>query len=386
MRRTLAFAGLLLALPAASARASRLETWTVDSRWVNPQAIRFNGPLDRPRALRVNVWLPDSYDGSHRFPVLYLLHGHGDAYDTWADPEKGDVARVARTLRAIIVMPEGARGWYTDWWNGGRRGAPGWERFYLEELVPLVEHRLRIRRGRRWRAIAGLSMGGEGAALLAAQRPGYFGSVASFSGPLSIQRPEWPTLFDTQGERHGDVFGDPAAQRFYWTGHNPTALVGNLRYTRAFVAVGDGTTTRPEEQGNAFGAGAEVVLARQAEDFVGAARRAGVALTYRPQQGIHDWPYWRRHLGQAIKWGLFRPVPESPARWTYRTVAQRGEAWGLRYRFDRPPVELVRFRRDGSTLTATGSGRVRIRAAGMKSLRVTLPFKRALRFKRAGPH
>ena len=49
--------------------------------------------------------------------------------------------------RAIVVMPEGATGFYTNWWNGGRRGAPGWERFFIDELVPLVERRFRVAPG-----------------------------------------------------------------------------------------------------------------------------------------------------------------------------------------------------------------------------------------------
>ena len=56
--------------------------------------------------------------------MLYLLHGHGDSYDDWAS-SKGQVAQIAKDLGALIVMPEGARGWYADWWNGGRRGGPG---------------------------------------------------------------------------------------------------------------------------------------------------------------------------------------------------------------------------------------------------------------------
>src|SRR3954470_21067496 len=233
MRRALVpLAALVaLALP-APAFAARIETWTTQSRYVDPAKVQFNGP-PRPAALRVNVFIPDGYDGKKSFPVLYLLHGHGDSYDDWAG--KGQVAQIAKDLGALIVMPEGARGWYTDWWNGGGGGAPGWEWYHPDELIPLVERRLRIRPGRRWHAIDGLSMGGEGSIYYASQRPGYFGSGASFSGAISLQRPEWPAAFDTQGERHEDVYGDPDAQAFYWTGHNPTALVDNLRATRVFV-------------------------------------------------------------------------------------------------------------------------------------------------------
>jgi S-formylglutathione hydrolase FrmB len=376
MRRGLVplFALVALALP-APALAGRIETWTTQSRYVDPAKVQFNGP-PRPAALRVNVFIPDGYDGKRAFPVLYLLHGHGDSYDDWAG--KGQVAQIAKDLDALIVMPEGARGWYTDWWNGGRRGTPAWERYHLDELIPLVERRLTIRSGRRWHAIAGLSMGGEGAMYYASQRPGYFGSAASFSGAISIQRPEWPSGFDTQGEKHQDVFGDPEAQGFYWTGHNPTALTRNLAHTNLFVAVGDGTPGSPGEVTNYFGAVAEADLRQHAEDFVAAARSNGVPVTYRPQQGIHDWPYWRRHLAQAIDWGMFRAVDERPAAWTFQTVSRAGRMWDLDYSFERDPDALETFTRKGATLSATGSGRVRITTEEGCRLTATLPFSEAM--------
>ena len=224
-------------------------------------------------------------------------------------------------------------------------------------------------------AIAGLSMGGEGAAYLAEQLPGYFGSVAIFSGVLSLQRPEWPQGMSTQGEDSSDVFGDPDAQRFYWTGHNPTALVDNLRYTRVFVTVGDGTTTRSDELTNWFGALAEAELRRHADDFVAAARKAGVDVTYQPRDGVHDWPYWREHLAAALRWGFFKSVRALATKWSYATVSQHGRAWDMRFDFDRPPGSLMTFRRDGRTIAATGSGTATLRFAGRRcALRVTLPF------------
>jgi S-formylglutathione hydrolase FrmB len=370
VRRLLATAGLallVLVLGTAPAAASRLETWTTQSRFVDPSKVQFNGPPpggpELAPGLRVNVLLPDGFDRNRRYPVLYLLHGHGDRFDFWANPERGDVAEVAKGFTGIIVMPEGARGWYTNWWNDGARGSPAWERYHLDELIPLVQRRLPIRRARRWHAIAGLSMGGEGALFYASQRPGYFGSAASFSGPIAIQRPEWPIGFDTQGESHADVFGDPDAQRFYWSGHNPTALAANLRQTRVFVTVGDGVPdpTVPEEAGNQFGQVAEAELHQHAEDFVATARAAGVDVTYHPRQGIHDWRYWRAHLADAIDWGLFRPVPAAPSLWGYETVAAFGDAWGLRYAFKPAPEGVERFSLDGGRrLRGFGTGQVTI--------------------------
>ena len=368
----------LLALP-SGAEAAELQTWETHSQHVDPAKEAFNSPPPgapaRPNALRVNVLLPDGYDGTRRFPVLYLLHGHGDTYDHWANAQRGDAARIAAGLGAIVVMPEGARGWYANWWKGGARADPAWERYHLEELIPLVEERLRIRPGRRWHSIAGLSMGGLGALHYASQRPGYFGSAASFSGAISIQRPEWPAGFDTQGERHQDVYGDPEANAFYWAGHNPTALVENLVHTRVYVTVGDGT---PLESDNAFGAVAEAELRQHADDFAAAARAAGVPLTYAPRDGIHDWPYWREHLAAAIEWGFFAEVPESPPRWTYETVSRSGSAWALDFGFDQAPGELITFSRDANVLRATGSGRVTIATGQGCELDFAVPFEQAL--------
>ncbi|HEX8065374.1 MAG TPA: alpha/beta hydrolase family protein [Thermoleophilaceae bacterium] len=381
MRRLLAVplaavAALALAAPAS---ASRLVTLTTSSRYVDPAAVPFNGPPpdtpERPNALRANVLLPDGYSKRHRYPVLYLLHGHGDAYDHWANPKRGNVAEIAKGFPGIVVMPEGARGWYVNWWSDGTR-KPGWESYHLDELTRLVERRFRVRPGRRWHAIAGLSMGGLGAMFYATQRPGYFGSAASFSGPLSIQRdPDGPLVYDSQGEPHEQVLGDPVAQRFYWTGHNPTALVESLRYTRLYVTVGDGTPAAdPDQVRNTFGQVAEAALRQHAEDFVAAARALSLDVTYRPRQGIHDWPYWREHLADALRWGFFAPVAESPRSWRFSTVARWSEAWGFRVFMPKAPGELVTIERDGDVLRGTGSGLARIRTPGGRRIVRQLPF------------
>lgn len=387
MRRFLTavlLAGAVLLVPVAPASAARVVTWLTSSRFVDPATQRFNSPppgvSPRPNALRVDVLLPDGYTRHRRYAVLYLLHGHGDSFDSWVNPRLGDLLHVARGFPGIVVMPEAAQGWYTNWWNGGRRGAPGWERYHLDELIPLVERRLPIRAGRRNHAIAGLSMGGEGALFYASQRPGYFGAAASFSGTISIQRPEWPAAFNTQGQRYTEVYGDPDAQRFYATGHNPTALAANLQHTRTFVTVGDGTPdpTARDEVRNVTGQLAERELRLHAQDFVDAARAAGVDVTYQPRQGIHAWRYWREHLAAAIRWGFFRPVAQCPTSWSYQTVAQHSRAWGLRIDFTRAPRTVETFTRRGGELRGEGSGTVAIHPARGPARTVSMPFRRSV--------
>jgi len=384
---TLGLAGMCLLCASASQAAGapgasgrpRLLTWTLTSRFINPALTPFNGT--GPPQLRVNVLLPAGYNGRRQFPLLLLLHGHGDTYASWMDPAHGDLEALAPGLRAIVVMPDAAQGWYTDWWDGGARGSDGraWESYYLDQLLPLIQRRLRILPGRQNHAVAGLSMGGEGAVYLGEQRPDYFGTVGTFSGVLSILRPEWPTGFNTQGQDFTTVYGP--AGGFYAQGHDPTTLAPNLSSSRVFVRVGDGVNNPfyAPDATNYFAAVAEAELRQHAQDFVGALGSTSAIVHYEPVDGIHDWPWWRLAFSSFLRWGMFGPVPSSSTHWTFLTVRASGRAWGLRYRFASPPTELEKFQLDGRRLTATGAGRVTIAPDGGRRFTATLPFTRVIK-------
>jgi S-formylglutathione hydrolase FrmB len=375
--------------PAPSAGAGRVVTWKTQSRHVDARRVEFGRPplcgkcTPHPRdGLYVNVWLPDGYDGTRRFPVLYLLHGGDGQYDFWLqsprenDPRGTIVPDLVGDFPAIIVMPDaGANGHYTNWWNGGRRGDPGWERYHLDELIPLVERRLKVRRGRRFHAIAGFSLGGYGAAFYASQRPGYFGIAAALSARLSLRNP----LLHIPGQLDY-ALGDPLRQRFYWTGHDPLALVRNLRWTRMYVSAGDGRALPGEPSGPANEIG-ENNLRRFSERFVRAARRAHVPITFRIERGSHNYDLSWRSFEGAFRWiegALGRPLPERPARWSYKTVAQRSNAFGFRFSFARPPTRLASFSRSECSLQGRGAGRVAVHSPGGTRQRVRLPFRKMI--------
>jgi S-formylglutathione hydrolase FrmB len=384
----LAIAALTLGT-ASRASAARIVTWdgpgVSKSRYVDPAKAPADdyeeppGVPPRPNALKMTVYEPTGYRShpNRRYPILWLLHGHGDAYDSWTNAQRGRFPDPVRGFPGLIVMPTGDHGWYTNWWNGGLRGDPAWERYHLDQLIPLVDHRLRVRRGRRWHAVAGLSMGGEGAMYYASQRPGYFGTAASFSGTLDIERPEYQQAFDAANhDPSQDIWGDPQAQEFYWAGHNPIKLVEALRDTRLYVSVGDGVPdpTSQDEVSNYFGQLAEAEIHQQDSDFVSAAQNAGIDVTYNQHQGIHDWPYWRRDIPNAIDWGLFKAPPRTHRQWTYDTVATVGKAWRIHFRFDDLPAEVETFSRDGGKLSGRGSGDVELWTRDGCHVRAALPF------------
>lgn len=261
--------------------------------------------IDSPalgREGKVRLLTPDGWDHrrkSDRWPVLYLLHGCCDTYDSWT--RSTDVEELAKLRNVLVVMPEaGEVGWYSNWWNHGEGGAPAWETFHLREIRGLLEHNYGA--GQR-RVIAGLSMGGFGALSYAARNPGMFRAAASYSGvvhPLYADFPEG--LMSLQAEYGEDplaLWGDPIAQRRIWTAHDPYYLAKRLRNTPVFLSSGNGTAGPFDPPGTTDDL--EAFLNDMNHVTATRLRQAGVKLTtdfYGP--GIHDWPYWERELHRSL--------------------------------------------------------------------------------------
>ncbi|MFJ8542579.1 alpha/beta hydrolase [Streptomyces sp. NPDC093586] len=257
------------------------------------------------RTVKVRLLTPDGWnpDAGHRqhWPTLWLLHGCCGDYTSWT--AKTDVAETAALRDVLVVMPEaGWNGWYSDWWNHGRGGDPAWETFHTVELRHLLEHDWGA--GAR-RAVAGLSMGGQGALLYAARHPGMFRAAAAYSGsahPLldteSVDR--IMGFFAGQGNDPLRVWGDPVAQRRIWEDHDPYHLAKRLRSIPVYLSCGDGTTG-PLDQPGATSA-LEADFNRQNQALAGELRRVGARhLTtnfYGP--GTHGWAYWERELHASL--------------------------------------------------------------------------------------
>lgn len=381
MRLGLVVTLTLLAVAPTSAAASKLESFELPSRLVDTSSP--GGKLPGGRAVpKVNVLLPDGYKrrAKRRYPVVVLLHGaHGGA-DSWFD--RNDMRELGTGMPAVLVMPDGGRfGMYTDWWSGGS----AWATYHLSVLRRAIERRYRIRSGRRWHAIAGISMGGQGTLRYAAMLPGYFGTAVGFSAAF----PDMQSAVAVAGLDglpagtgppgvYQSIFGPSTAA--YAEGNSPQALAANYAHTRLYLTSGDGTNCPQDPQTSTFAldTATEILINGQQEPFARAARRAGADVTALTTCGVHTFGVWDRAFGAARAWGFFRPVPERPRRWSYRTIATAGEMWGLRFRFARPPAAVAEFERSGRRLTATGRGSLRIRGRRGCSLRAQLPFKRRL--------
>ena len=261
----------------------------------------------------VRILLPDCHDPERleAYPVVLLLHGAGDGYETWV--ENTDVETFAADLGAIVVMPDGGgkhseAGWYTDWADGSRQ----WETFHIEVLLPWVDANLNTWADREHRAVMGLSMGGFGALSYAARHPDLFGAAASFSGALDTQYVAPASgygfaavnpYFGTPDDRVWGPQGTELDEDNEWTRHNPTALTraGALAHLdgNLWITTGTGTPGGPagDDPGNPGGYAVEQFIWQLNQSWRLAATQSATQFHDRSYVGgPHDWPHWEHSL------------------------------------------------------------------------------------------
>jgi S-formylglutathione hydrolase FrmB len=383
-RLTILVALTAVALGTGSAAASELRSFELPSALVD--ASTPGGRLADGRTVpKVNVLLPDGFeaDSKRGYPVLWLLHGANGGTDSWL----GNIRELAAGFPGIILMPDGGVfGMYTDWWNGGARGGPAWATYHLKVLRRTIARRYPIRSGRRWHAIGGISMGGQGTLRYAAMLPGYFGSAVGFSAAVPDTQSQTaqvgisvlPAAGGADGVSYDAIFGPPEGA--YAEGNSPQALAANYGHTRLYLTSGDGVNCPQDPPTASFELDVitETALHAQQAPFAAAARAAGADVTEVTTCGVHTFGVWDRAFPAARAWGFFKPVAERPRSWVYRTVATSGEMWGLRFRFVAAPTTVAQFERSGRTLSATGTGSVVIRAGPGCRFGAMLPFERPL--------
>ncbi|MFC4911394.1 alpha/beta hydrolase [Actinomadura gamaensis] len=272
------------------------------AKWANKYQVDLSvksPALGQTRTVRVLVPSGWKARSTQTYPTVYALHGGNDTYVSWT--RSTDIAKVSRQWGVIVVMPEGANGSYTDWYNGGRGGSPRWETFHTAEVRQLVERNLHAGSSR---AVIGISSGAQGAVTYAARHPGMYRYAASYSGVLSMLSPGIPALLMYINTRPGtnptDIWGDPWTARANWAAHDPASLVKRLRGTRLFVSAGNGNKGPLDKPGKApwdIGYLSETQVLRATGDFVAAAKRSGVPVTTDFYgAGSHSWPYWKREM------------------------------------------------------------------------------------------
>lgn len=236
---------------------------------------------------KYSIYLPPGYEETDcSFPVLYLLHGSGDNHTGWV--QFGQVLHIAdkaisegKSAPMIIVMPDadtGTRGYFNS-----IEGNFNYEDFFFNELIPHIEKTYRVRSERRYRAVAGLSMGGGGTIFYALHRPDLFAAAA----PLSAATGNWNLeQFTAKTKETKPNLSDERIKE-YFNRHNIESIIKNsqeehlkqIRQIRWYISCGDDDFLY---EGNSL---MHILF-----------RKNDIPHEFRIKDGGHSWSYWRNEL------------------------------------------------------------------------------------------
>ena len=292
MKRTLAIIIPLLSLAAFAVQAKPLERSVVVTENVKSAVLGVEVPY--------NVYLPAGYDAdaATAYPVIYLLHGLTDTYDSWQT--KGRMKDVADLLmasgecrRAVIVMPNAG---HPDCRNvlNGYFNQPGraYEDFFFGEFIPEVEKRYRIAGDKAHRAIMGLSMGGGGSTVYCQRHPEMFSSCYCMSGWLDQEVEEGAAPGDMLEQECLSVHEHSALE---FLRKADDATLEKLRTVKWFFDCGD-----------------DDYLLQLTLDMHMLMREKGVKSELRVRDGWHFWEYWHSALHTALPFASRNFMEELP--------------------------------------------------------------------------
>ena len=235
------------------------------------------------------VYLPAGYETSQRhYPVLYLLHGGGDDQTGWV--QFGEVKFIADkaikegiSTPVIIVMPDantGKRGYSNDVKNEWR-----YEDFFFEEFMPYIESTYKIKKEKEYRAVAGLSMGGNGTLIYALHHPELFASACPLSAsanPVNLANVKRSLGADSSNVRREQYDA-------YFEKYNIPGLIEKIpddkkKAVRWYIDCGDDDFLY---EGNSM---LHIYM-----------RKKEIPHEYRVRDGSHTWTYWRESLPEVLR-------------------------------------------------------------------------------------
>lgn len=238
-----------------------------------------------------SVLLPKSYnrEPDRKYPVLYLLHGHGENDWEWANIPVSMINEVVTretndgTAAEMIIVKPNATEYQSGYFN-----QEDWryEDYFFNELIPAVEKNFRVIADKGHRAIAGLSMGGGGSFYYGLRHPDMFSSVYAISAAVG-----------TYGSGpKGDVAASKAIK-------GATTAVQEIFNSRVDLE------NLPQAQVDAIKTVA-ITLDCGDDDFLFDAnvatfqqmKKLGANIQFRSREGTHATYYWYDSLGKALEY------------------------------------------------------------------------------------
>ena len=210
------------------------------------------------------IYTPPGYDEntSDKYPVLYILHGGGEDERGWATQGKTDLIidnliAEKKAVPMIVVMPDG-----NIPLNGfGEETLIVFERELKQSIIPFVEKNYRVKTEGKYRALAGLSMGGIQTLYVGFNNTELFSNMGVFSSGWIIP-----------------AQNDIANKQYDFMKTNIDKIKNNLNLL--WIGVG----------------GKEDIAYNNCQSLLKKLDELKVKYTYSEYPGGHTWPVWRNNL------------------------------------------------------------------------------------------
>lgn len=247
------------------------------------------------KTVKYTVYLPADYEHAERsYPVVYLLHGYTDDNTGWL--QFGEINRYADKAIAdgtippmIIIMPNGDSSWYMNSYDGKER----YEDFFVKEFMPSIEKTYRIKAEKKYRGIAGLSMGGFGTLNFSIKYPELFAAAA----PLSAAVFDDAAMVAMQDKNYEFTFG-----QLFGRGLKGNERLNKAWYDNSILKLVETKSTEDLKKVNYW-------IDCGDDDFLTKGNcLLHILLTdkhvpheFRVRDGAHTWTYWRTGIVDALK-------------------------------------------------------------------------------------
>ncbi len=308
----LAAAGLAGAMDTAAAAPGVVSVQEVNDR--QQTVTVFSPAMNRP----IPVQVVRAADTTRPRPTMYLLNGSGGGPNESGWDVQTDAVGFLSGKDVNVVTPfGGANSYYTDWVRDDAvLGRNKWQTFLNEELPPVIEEFLGANGNR---TLVGVSMSGTSVLNLAIAKPGFWKSVASFSGCAQTSDPIGHEFVRLTVENWG---GGQSVENMWgprndplWRANDPLVNAERLRGTAVYLSTGSGIPAAPHDtpadrrvqEGRIplpvqilFGGPIEAAIHYCTANLANRLRELDIPVTVHDRPvGTHSWGYWEDDLRSA---------------------------------------------------------------------------------------
>lgn len=249
------------------------------------QTINFESKLNKQVLPYIAVLPQDYFQTDKQYPVFYLMHGLFGSFENWTTLT--NLVEYAKEYEFIIICPEGKNNWYLD---NPNLEDHFFESYILDEIIPDVERRFRVKSERNSRAIGGLSMGGYGAFKFSFRKPEHFCCTASMSGAFDI-----PNFLENVDNKWFELHPFIANA---FSGLSETALKNEDIFHLAETFPSENIEDLPKFY---FDCGQEDSFISINQNFSKLLNKHKISHQFKEIPGGHDWDYWNKRIKIILK-------------------------------------------------------------------------------------